>query len=96
MIQLKSGKMPRKTNKWTAKVGIPWWGVAEHSSNRGITHKRTGSAGMASTKESGWPSNHPSQGGRLIGGPTNLRLLSPLAGNGNPAVPVLHFGVYYG
>ena len=56
----------------------------------------TGSAGMASTKESGWPSNHPSQGGRLIGGPTNLRLLSLLAGNGNPAAPVLHIGVHYG
>ena len=95
MIQLKSGKMPRKTNKWTSKVGIPWWGVAECSSNRGATHKRTGSAGM-SHGETLSKSHHPSQGGRLIGGPTNLRLLSLLAGNGNPAAPVLHFGVHYG
>jgi len=84
------------TELWTPEVGTPLGSVAECLSNRGATHKRTGSAGMASTKESGWPSNHPSQGGRLIGGPTNLRLLSPLAGNGNPAAPVLHFGVHYG
>ena len=36
--------------------------------------------------------NHPSQGGRLVGGPTNLRLLSPLAGNGIPAAPALQHG----
>ena len=85
----------RANELWTSKVGIPWWGVAEHSSNRGVRHGRTGSAGM-SHGETLSKSNHPSQGGRLIGGPTNLRLLSLLAGNGNPAAPVLHFGVHYG
>ena len=55
MIQLKSGKMPRKTNKWTAKVGISWRGVAEYLSDRGITHRRTGSAGAsASSPFAGW------------------------------------------
>ena len=81
--------MPSKTNKWTPEVGIPLGGVAEHPSNRGVRHGRTGSAGASQP-------HHPSQGGRLVGGPTNLRLLSPLAGNGNPAAPVLHFGVHYG
>ncbi len=76
---------------WTAKVGISWRGVAEYLSDRGITHRRTDSAGVA-TALSGWLPNHPSQGGRLVGEPTNLRLLSLLAGNGNPAVPVLHIG----
>ena len=79
----------RATELWTAKVGISWRGVAEYLSDRGITHRRTGSAGASQP-------HHPSQGGRLIGGPTNLRLLSLLAGNGNPAAPVLHFGVHYG
>ena len=83
------------TELWTAKVGISWRGVAEYLSDRGITHRRTGSAGVA-TALSGWLPNHPSQGGRLVGEPTNLRLLSLLAGNGNPAAPVLHFGVHYG
>ena len=93
-----TGRPPVKqstTELWTSKVGIPWWGVAECLSNRGATHKRPGSAGMSS----GDPlskSHHPSQGGRLVGGPTNLRLLSLLAGNGNPAAPVLHIGVHYG
>ena len=81
--------MPSKTNKWTPEVGIPLGGVAEHPSNRGVRHGRTGSAGASRP-------HHPSQGGRLVGEPTNLRLLSLLAGNGNPAAPVLHFGVHYG
>ena len=81
--------MPSKTNKWTPEVGIPLGGVAEHPSNRGVRHGRTGSAGASRP-------HHPSQGGRLVGEPTNLRLLSLLAGNGNPADPVLHFGVHYG
>ena len=76
-------------------VGRLSGGVAECSYIRGATHKRTGSAGM-SHGETLSKSHHPSQGGRLIGGPTNLRLLSLLAGNGNPAAPVLHFGVHYG
>ena len=71
------------------EVGIPLGGVAEHSSNRGVRHGRTGSAGASRP-------HHPSQGGRLVGGPTQtLRLLSLLAGR-NPAAPVLHFGVHYG
>ena len=71
------------------EVGIPLGGVAEHSSNRGVRHRRTGSAGASRP-------HHPSQGGRLVGGPTKtLRLLSLLAGR-NPAAPVLHFGVHYG
>ena len=81
--------MPSKTNKWTPEVGVPLGGVAEHPSNRGVRHGRTGSAGASRP-------HHPSQGGRLVGEPTNLRLLSLLAGNGNPAAPVLHFGVHYG
>ena len=77
--------MPSKTNKWTAKVGISWRGVAEYLSDRGITHRRTGSAGASRP-------HHPSQGGRLVGGPTQtLRLLSLLAGR-TPAAPVLHIG----
>ena len=37
------------------EVGIPLGGVAEHSSNRGVTHKRTGSAGAsASSPFAGW------------------------------------------
>ena len=81
--------MPSKTNKWTPEVGIPLGGVAEHPSNRGVRHGRTGSAGASRP-------HHPSQGGRLVGGPTQtLRLLSLLAGR-NPAAPVLHFGVHYG
>ena len=83
------------TELWTPEVGTPLGSVAERLSNRGATHKRTGSAGM-SHGETLSKSHHPSQGGRLIGGPTNLRLLSLLAGNGNPAAPVLHFGVHYG
>ena len=83
------------TELWTPEVGTPLGSVAECLSNRGATHKRTGSAGM-SHGETLSKSHHPSQGGRLIGGPTNLRLLSLLAGNGNPAAPVLHFGVHYG
>jgi len=81
--------MPSKTNKWTPEVGIPLGGVAEHPSNRGVRHGRTGSAGASRP-------HHPSQGGRLVGGPTQtLRLLSLLAGR-NPAAPVLHFGVHHG
>ena len=77
------------TELWTAKVGISWRGVAEYLSDRGITHRRTGSAGASRP-------HHPSQGGRLVGEPTQaLRLLSLLAGR-NPAAPVLHFGVHYG
>ena len=88
--------MPSKTNKWTAKVGISWRGVAEYLSDRGITHRRTGSAGASGVDVALMMSHHPSQGGRLVGGPTQtLRLLSLLAGR-NPAVPVLHFGVHYG
>ena len=41
-------------------------GVAECSSARGATHKRTDSAGM-SHGETLSKSNHPSPGGRLIG-----------------------------
>ena len=88
--------MPSKTNKWTPEVGIPLGGVAEHPSNRGVRHGRTGSAGASGVDVALMMSHHPSQGGRLVGGPTQtLRLLSLLAGR-NPAVPVLHFGVYYG
>ena len=79
----------RANELWTPEVGTPLGSVAECLSNRGATHKRTGSAGM-SHGETLSKSHHPSQGGRLIGGPTNLRLLSLLAGNGNPAAPVLH------
>ena len=96
--QGKTGRPPvkqRATELWTPEVGTPLGSVAECLSNRGATHKRTGSAGM-SHGETLSKSHHPSQGGRLIGGPTNLRLLSPLAGNGNPVAPVLHFGVHYG
>ena len=88
--------MPSKTNKWTPEVGIPLGGVAEHPSNRGVRHGRTGSAGASGVAVTLMMSHHPSQGGRLVGEPTNLRLLSLLAGNGNPAAPVLHFGVHYG
>ena len=84
--------MPSKTNKWTAKVGISWRGVAEYLSDRGITHRRTGSAGASGVDVALMMSHPPSQGGRLVGEPTNLRLLSLLAGNGNPAAPVLHIG----
>ena len=56
----------RATELWTAKVGISWRGVAEYLSDRGITPRRTDSAGVA-TALSGWLPNHPSLGGRLIG-----------------------------
>ena len=88
--------MPSKTNKWTPEVGIPLGGVAEHPSNRGVRHGRTGSAGASGVAVTLMMSHHPSQGGRLVGGPTNLRLLSLLAGNGNPAAPVLFLGVRHG
>ena len=45
-------------------------GVAECSYIRGATHKRTDSAGT-SHGETLSESNHPSPGGRLIGGQTN-------------------------
>ena len=48
-------KMSRKTNKWTPEVGTPLGSVAECLSNRGATHKRTGSAGAsASSPFAGW------------------------------------------
>ena len=51
-------------------VGRLSGGVAECSSTRGATHKRTDSAGT-SHGETLSESNHPSPGGRLIGGQTN-------------------------
>jgi hypothetical protein len=39
------------------RVGIPLGGVAEHSSNRGVRHGRTGSAGASvSPPFAGWAS----------------------------------------
>jgi hypothetical protein len=74
--------MPSKTNKWTAKVGISWRGVAEYLSDRGITHRRTGSAGAsASSPFAGWALDWAAD--------LTLRLPSAHAGR-NPAVPVLH------
>ena len=55
------------TELWTAKVGISWRGVAEYLSDRGITHRRTGSAGASGVDVALMMSHHPSQGGRLIG-----------------------------
>ena len=81
------------TELWTAKVGIPWWGVAEYLSDRGITHRRTGSAGAFQTLSgvsplfAGWALDWAAD--------LTLRLPSAHAGR-NPAVPVLHFGVHYG
>ena len=72
------------TELWTAKVGISWRGVAEYLSDRGITHRRTGSAGAsASSPFAGWA---------LGGGAdkSNLRIQSLPVGNGNPTAPVLH------
>ena len=93
MIQLKSGKMPRKTNKWTAKVGISWRGVAEYLSDRGITHGRTGSAGAFQTLSE----VSPLFAGWALDWAADLTLRAPSAHAGrNPAVPVLHFGVHYG
>ena len=95
MMKSKSGKMPRKTNKWTAKVGIPWWGVAECSSIRGATHRRTGSAGAFQTLSG----VSPLFAGWALGGgadKSNLRIQSLPVGNGNPTAPVLHIGVHYG
>ena len=37
----------RATELWTPEVGTPLGSVAECLSNRGATHKRTGSAGMS-------------------------------------------------
>lgn len=68
---------------WTAKVGISWRGVAEYSSGRGVTHKRTGSAGASvSSPFAGWAFNRGAD-------KSNLRLPSLLVGNGNPTAPVL-------
>ena len=76
------------TELWTAKVGISWRGVAEYLSDRGITHRRTGSAGAsASSPFAGWALDWAAD--------LTLRLPSAHAGR-NPAVPVLHFGVHYG
>ena len=83
------------TELWTPEVGTPLGSVAECLSNRGATHKRTGSAGM-SHGETLSKSHHPSQGGRLIGVLTNLTVAVASCGLWNPAAPVLHFGVHYG
>ena len=70
------------------EVGIPLGGVAEHSSNRGVRHGRTGSAGAsASSPFAGWALDWAAD--------LTLRLPSAHAGR-NPAAPVLHFGVHYG
>ena len=92
--------MKAKSNYGQPEVGIPLGGVAEHLSNRGVRHGRTGSAGASSRVAMRTMaltmSHHPSQGGRLVGGPKiTLRLPSLLAGR-NPATPVHHFGVHYG
>ena len=77
------------TELWTSKVGIPWWGVAECSSIRGATHRRTGSAGAFQTLSG----VSPLFAGWALGGgadKSNLRIQSLPVGNGNPTAPVLH------
>ena len=76
------------TELWTPEVGTPLGSVAEYLSDRGITHRRTGSAGAsASPLFAGWALDWAAD--------KTLRL--PLAHAGrNPAAPVLHFGVHYG
>ena len=85
--------MNSKTNNGQPEVGTPLGGVAEHPSDRGITHRRTGSAGAfqplseVSPLFAGWT--------RGWAADLTLRLPSAHAGR-NPAAPVLHFGVHYG
>ena len=76
-----------KTNNGQPRVGIPLGGMAEHPYNRGVTHKRTGSAGVASTQDdlttfTGWAF------GRVAD--TSLTVAVCPWGNRNPPTPVLH------